>query len=250
MRAPSGFGRNKRLACRNHEHGAKMRIGILQTGHAPDELRGTRGDYDEHFARLLDGQGLTFKTYNVVDMDFPDDVTTCDGWLITGSKHGAYEDHPFIPPLETFIRNAYAAAVPIVGICFGHQIIAQALGGHVEKFAGGWSVGRCEYNWQGQTVALNAWHQDQVTALPEGAKVLASNDFCANAALVYQDRIFTVQAHPEFDATFIDGLATHRGPGVVPQSQLENVAANLNKPVDNDRIAAQIARFFKERVVA
>lgn len=227
-----------------------MKIGILQTGHAPDELLGKRGDYDAHFARLLDGHGFTFQTYNVVDMDFPANVDECDGWLITGSKHGAYEDHPFIPPLEDLIRTIYAAGKPMVGVCFGHQIIAQALGGHVEKFKGGWSVGRREYDWGGKPVALNAWHQDQVTRLPAGATVLASNDFCANAALVYDNRIFTVQPHPEFDATFIEGLATHRGPGVVPDNQLAEVHANLPKPVDNGLLATQIAKFFKERTLS
>ena len=227
-----------------------MKIGILQTGHAPDELRPSRGDYDAHFARLLDGHGFDFQTYNVVDMEFPDSIDACDGWLITGSRHGVYEDHAFIPPLEAFIREIYAAGIPLVGVCFGHQIIAQALGGHVEKFADGWSVGRREYDWNGQRVALNAWHQDQVITAPEGATVVASNDFCRNAALVYDNRAFTVQPHPEFDSAFIDGLVTHRGPGVVPDAQLAEAAANLNTPVDNAVLADKIARFFKERTVA
>ena len=67
---------------------------------------------------------------------FPEGIHDADGWLITGSRHGAYEDHPWIPPLEEFIRDAYAAQVPLVGICFGHQIIAQAMGGKVEKYQG------------------------------------------------------------------------------------------------------------------
>ncbi|MEJ8559876.1 type 1 glutamine amidotransferase [Yoonia sp. GPGPB17] len=227
-----------------------MRIGILQTGHAPDQLLQETGDYDALFQRLLDGHGFSFVTYNVVDMEFPDQITKCDGWLITGSKHGAYEDHAFIPPLEAFIRDVYAADIPLVGICFGHQIIAQALGGTVEKFAAGWAVGRQTYDWDGAEVALNAWHQDQVVALPDDAEVVASNDFCANAALVYGKRAFTTQPHPEFGADFIGGLARHRGPGVVPDPQLKQTLADLEKPVDNPRIAEQIARFFKERVVA
>ena len=227
-----------------------MKIGILQTGHAPDELLEELGDYADLFEKLLAGQGFEFVTYNVVDLQFPDAITDCDGWLITGSKHGAYEDHAFIPPLEAMIRDIYAANIPLVGVCFGHQIIAQALGGKVEKFKNGWAVGRQTYDWNGKPVALNAWHQDQVTTRPDTATAVATNAFCENAALVYGDRIFTVQAHPEFDAQFIGGLAKHRGPGVVPDPLLQKAHAALDTPVDNAHLARQIAGFFKERQLA
>jgi GMP synthase-like glutamine amidotransferase len=227
-----------------------MKIGILQTGHAPDELRPQTGDFADLFQRLLAGHGFDFAVYSVVDMEFPKDVHDCDGWLITGSKHGAYEDHPFIPPLEDFIRRVYAADLPLVGICFGHQIIAQAMGGRVEKFAGGWAVGRQHYQINGHDYALNAWHQDQVTIRPDAATLVGTSDFCTNAALVYDSRIFTVQPHPEFDRQVIDGLATYRGPGNVPDAQLQMVRDDLDKPVDSDRLAAQMARFFKERLLA
>lgn len=227
-----------------------MHIGILQAGHAPDAIIPDTGDFADLFRKLLAGQGLTFTTFNVVDMDFPAGTTVCDGWLITGSKHGAYEDHPFIPPLEDLIRDIYATDRPLVGICFGHQIIAQALGGKVEKFKDGWAVGRQTYDWNGDTVALNAWHQDQVVALPPEATVCASNDFCANAALIYGRKAFTVQPHPEFQSDFIDGLATHRGPGIVPDDKLNAVKADLAKPNDNSRLAALIGQFFRERSIA
>ncbi|MEL6685309.1 MAG: type 1 glutamine amidotransferase [Pseudomonadota bacterium] len=227
-----------------------MRIGILQTGHAPEEMLEKSGDVAPYFERMLEGNGFDFATYSVVDMEFPDAVSDCDGWIITGSKHGAYEDLPFIAPLEDFIRKVYDADVPLVGVCFGHQIVAQALGGTVQKFDGGWAVGRTQYDWNGETVALNAWHQDQVTTRPADATVYASNEFCENAALVYGKRAFTVQPHPEYGAGFIGGLVAYRGKGLVPDDQLARAKAGLDKPVDNPRIAAQIARFFKERVVA
>lgn len=223
-----------------------MRIGILQTGAAPDALLPTSGDYPDMFVRLLDDHGFDFTTYRVLDSQFPASVTACDGWLITGSRHGAYEDHPWIPPLEAFIRAAYAAHVPVVGICFGHQIIAQAMGGRVEKYAGGWSVGPTDYDFGGQTMTLNAWHQDQVTVTPPGAKVIASNDFCSNAALLYDDRVLTVQAHPEFQPAFIDGLMRTRGKGFVPDPLLAAAAAKLDKPLQTKTMAAQIAAFFKQ----
>lgn len=225
-----------------------MKIGILQTGHSPDELRGVMGDYATLFERLLDGQGFAFETFSVVDGDFPDGPEVCEGWLITGSKHGAYEDHPWIPPLETLIRDVYALGLPLVGICFGHQIIAQALGGTVEKFKDGWAVGRQVYDWQGEQVALNAWHQDQVTEAPEDAEIIATNPFCENAALLYGDRVFTVQAHPEFDAKAIEGLIQYRG-SAVPDPLIEAARNDLDADVANPRLAAQIGRFFKERTL-
>jgi GMP synthase (glutamine-hydrolysing) len=222
-----------------------MKIGILQTGHSPDEVRGDLGDYSDMFARLLGGHGFDFVTYNVVDGEFPAGPADADGWLITGSKHGAYEDHAWIPPLEALIRAIRDAGKPLIGVCFGHQIIAQALGGRVEKFAGGWAVGPTTYDFDGDTLTLNAWHQDQVTALPEGAKVLASNDFCANAALAYGDTILTIQPHPEFGAPLIQGLITHRAPGVVPADQIAAARDRLDTPLDSTRFADRMAAFFK-----
>ena len=179
-----------------------MQIGILQAGPVAPQLAPAFGQYGDIFARYLGNRGFTFRTYDVCAMEFPEGPEACDGWLITGSKHGVYEDHPWIPPLEELVRAIHAAKRPLIGVCFGHQIIAQALGGKVEKFAGGWAVGRQTYDWNGEEVALNAWHQDQVTTLPEGATVCASNDHCANAAIVYGQKAFTVQAHPEFGADF------------------------------------------------
>ena len=227
-----------------------MKIGILQTGHAPDALRPDTGDYADLFEQLLQGNGFTFRVWSVVDMDFPTSVTACDGWLLTGSRHGAYEDQPFIPPLEDFIRAAFEAEVPMVGVCFGHQIIAQALGGKVEKFKGGWAVGRQVYDFGGEQIALNAWHQDQVVSLPASATVCATNEFCENAALLYGKRAFTVQAHPEFETDFVQQLAEARGRGVVPDPLIDEVHAKAKDPIDNNKLAAQIARFFKERKVA
>lgn len=222
-----------------------MKIGILITGHPPEELAGN-GRYDRYFERLLGHDHFTYRSWSVVDGDMPEGVEDADGWLITGSRHGAYEDHPWIPPLEDFIRATYAARRPMIGICFGHQIIAQAMGGKVEKFAGGWSVGRTEYQLDGETYAINAWHQDQVVQKPQMAEVTGSTDFCANAALVYDDLFWTLQPHPEYGAEFMDGLIKYRGPGLVPDDQLAQASTALTKPLDSAKIAQQITDFLKK----
>ena len=227
-----------------------MKLGILQTGLAPDALRPELGDYPDMFRTLLSGRGYDFRSWHVEEMVFPDSIHDADGWLITGSRHGAYEDHPFIAPLEQFIRDAYAAAVPMVGICFGHQIIAQALGGVVEKFGRGWAVGARDYDFEGQTITLNAWHQDQVTRRPTDAKVAGSNEFCENAMLIYPGRAFTVQAHPEFSDRFVQGLIDTRAIGVVPTDQLDAARDKMGTPRDSDLIAERIDAFFRAALQA
>lgn len=222
-----------------------MLIGILQTGGAPEALKDQSGDYPDMFQRLLAGQGLTFRTWRVEAMEFPKDVHEAEGWLITGSRHGVYEDHPFIKPLEEFVRQAFAENVPVVGICFGHQLIAQAMGGTVERFDKGWAVGPTAYRFGDEELTLNAWHRDQVTKAPAGAKVLAGNEFCENAALLYQGKALTVQAHPEFADPFVQGLMETRGKGLVPDDLMAAASAKLGQPKDEHKIAARIAAFFK-----
>ena len=222
-----------------------MQIGILQTGHAAPAMRAAVGDYSDYFALFLAGQGLSFATFNVIDCIFPASVHDCDGWLITGSRHGAYADLPWIAKLEVFLRDAYAARVPIVGICFGHQILAQALGGKVEKFSQGWSVGPTDYDWGGETVRLNAWHQDQVTDLPEDAEVLAGNAFCQYAALAYGDRALTVQAHPEYDDDASRVRIEARGPTMGIDDQLKSATDAMGQPDGRARMAQEIGDFFR-----
>ena len=226
-----------------------MKIGILVTGHIAEALRGTHGEYDRMFARFLDGHGFTFQAWFVVDGQFPDGPEEADGWLISGSRHGTYEDHDWIPPLEDLVRDIVASGRPLVGICFGHQLIAQALGGRVEKVARGWSVGRTTYDAEDGPLTLDAWHQDQVVELPEGARVLVRSDFCPYAALAYGDRVLSYQAHPEFAAEYTRDLLDKRGPGIVPDDLLAAARAQIGKPNDSGRIAQTIADFFKRAKV-
>jgi len=233
------------------------RLGILQAGHAPEELIDTFPNYNAMFPRLLGESSFDYRHWPVVDNSFPDSINEADAWLITGSRHGVYEDHPWIKPLEELIREIFAAGQPIVGICFGHQIIAQALGGKVEKFDGGWAVGHVDYtvdsglfegpnieeiNKDTDSLGLMAYHQDQVIEPPSMAKTVGSNEFCRHAVLVYGDNAFTMQPHPEFSGDFVDGLIETRGK-ILPPAIREHAAEGLNKPIAQSGVADTLRQF-------
>jgi GMP synthase-like glutamine amidotransferase len=224
-----------------------MRIGILQCGHAPDSVQTKHGDFDVMFKALLHGHDFTYKTWDVVDNEFPLSVDDADGWLITGSKHGAYENHSFISSLSLLIKKIYAKETPMVGVCFGHQIIAQALGGKVEKFSGGWVLGRQEYKLgAGDFVALNAWHQDQVTCRPGDSEIIATNDFCKNAGLVYGRKALTIQPHPEFSNKIMeDYLMARKSSPVYPKNLMETAQSLTKTKTHTSTIANDFAAFFK-----
>jgi GMP synthase-like glutamine amidotransferase len=239
-----------------------MRIGILQTGDAPEELQDQNGNYSDMFVRLL-GQhdaDFEFNIFRVIDGQIPDDVNLCEGWLITGSRFSVYGKQPWIPGLKEFIRRIIDADQPLVGICFGHQIIAEALGGRVEKSDKGWGLGLDTYTivpgsplGQLDKITLNIFHQDQIVELPPGAEVFASSDFCKYAGLYIGEQIMTIQAHPEFRNEFNRQLLTARKSSVIPEP-LANKAINeleeVKTQADSDRFGAGLGAFFKSHRVA
>jgi GMP synthase-like glutamine amidotransferase len=239
-----------------------MIIGILQTGDVPGELLQQHGNYNNMFERLL-GQtqaDFEFQVYRVVDGQIPNDAGDCEGWLITGSKFSVYGKQTWVPALKNFIREIVDAKIPLVGICFGHQIIAEALGGRVEKSDKGWGLGFDTYTLapgssidEQNQITLNIFHQDQIVELPPGAEVYASSNFCPYAGLLIGDRVLTIQAHPEFDTEFNRHLLEVRKTSVIPEPLAHKAIEALNEPAvlaDSNRFGEWIVEFFKSLRVA
>lgn len=238
-----------------------MKIGILETGEVHPDLKSRHGDYPAMFAALLGAADptLEFATVRVVAGETPASPTQADAWLVTGSRHGVYDALPWIEPLKAFLRASVAAGVPVVGVCFGHQILAEALGGSAAKSDRGWALGVQDYEvtarpgWMTDLpdrFAVRALHQDQVVRLPEAATVLARSAQCDYAALAYGDpeRPFAIslQPHPEFDAGFMDELIALRAGTAFPGEAAAEARTSLAREVHGEHWARLIVAFLRQ----
>jgi GMP synthase-like glutamine amidotransferase len=224
---------------------AAMKVAILETGYPPGNLSEQFGDYPGMFAELL-GPGFEVESFDVQAGHLPDPVAH-RAYLITGSPAGVYDPLPWIEPLQQFIRSADCARM--VGICFGHQVMAEALGGHVEKSDKGWGAGLHRYSvirsepWidSAGTIAIPASHQDQVVVQPPDTEVVAASDFTPFAGLAWTDRpAISFQFHPEFSPAFAKALIEKRY-DIVPNP--DGAIASLDAPNDNQRVAQWIRDF-------
>lgn len=231
-------------------------ITIIETGLVPQRHREQHGSFPDMFARMIRAgeSRAAIETVSIPKGDALPDPRRLEAVLITGAAAGVYDDLDWIAPLEDFVRTAYANRTPMVGVCFGHQLIAQALGGTVRKSEKGWGIGRHVYRVRpengvldGETVAVAASHQDQVIAPPGDARTILSSDFTPHAGLVYANgATLTVQPHPEFGVEFARVCCDLRE-GNAPEAVVATARASLAEPLDNARLGGAITRFLTKR---
>jgi len=222
-----------------------MKVAILETGRPPGKLAEQFGDYPAMFERLL-GPGFEVESFDVAAGELPSPAAH-SAYLITGSPAGVYDPLPWIAPLQAFIREAKDSKM--VGICFGHQVMAEALGGHVEKSDKGWGAGLHRYRIVGSEpwmdgageIAAPASHQDQVVIQPPSTELVATSPFTKYAALAWTDRpAISFQFHPEFSPAFAKALIEKRY-DIVPNP--DAALASLDAPNDNERVGGWIRSF-------
>ena len=234
---------------------ANMYIGILKTDAVRPEWTPDFGEYPDMFKRLLleANSSVGFAVWDVEEGVHPmdGDIDAVDGFIITGSKSSAYDDKQWIRDLEALIQKLHARRKKMVGICFGHQIIAKALGGVVSKSDKGWGVGIHTYELdkapfdgaQSGQLKLVVSHQDQVHELPPGARNIMSNAHCENAGFVMGDHIFTLQGHPEFIDEYSEAIMSFRYDMIGADRVAQGRASLQQDDHEGDRVAGWMLSF-------
>jgi GMP synthase-like glutamine amidotransferase len=229
------------------------RLGVLECDHIDPRFRHIGGDVVDMLRTLFDrhvaGAGLELVPYDVVGGVLPEGPGECDAWLCPGSRHSVYDPLPWIADLVAFVREVHRAGRPYVGICFGHQVLAQALGGKVEPAATGWGAGVETITvdravaWMdppAEELALHFMHQDQVVEPPPGGVVLGHAPHCSAALLVVGERMMGVQAHPEFTPAYTDALLVDRV-ARIGDEEVAAARAGLARPTDEATITRWMA---------
>ena len=230
-----------------------LRICILETDVLRPELVDQYQGYGRMFEHLFTHQPIAaeFRVYNVVNGEYPDDDEVFDAYLVTGSKADSFGDDPWIATLKVFLLERYTRGDKLLGVCFGHQLLALLLGGRSERAHQGWGVGTHRYvmaakaPWlspQVEELTLLISHQDQVTQLPENATVIASSDFCPYAAYHIGDQVLCFQGHPEFIHDYSRALLELRQQHLGPEVYSKGVAS-LDQQHQGTTVAEWMMRF-------
>ena len=197
------------------------------------------------------GSKFEYTIYDVTKNHFPEDIDECDAYLTTGSRHSVNDGYSWIAELEEIVRECQKQKKKLVGICFGHQLLAKALGGEVKQSDVGLGIGlinnrlRQHESWMNphQTqFNMIISHEDQIVQNPKGATLLASNDHCENFIVQFDDNLLGIQGHPEFNKDFCRALMKVRA-DTISDSKLEAGYDSLSNTPNNSLVMQWITHF-------
>ena len=232
-----------------------MNIGLIGCDDVPERFQALAGTYRSMFEGLLRPHlpEAQFTWFDTRKGELPDSPDACDAYLCTGSRHSVYEDRDWIAAAKSYIRTLHEARKPFVGVCFGHQLLADALGGEVVKAQQGWGVGVHEMRvtqpepWmqpRQDDCRLQYMHGDQVQRLPPGGVVLAAAPHCPVAMFRVGERMLGIEGHPEFSAAYVEALLRERRDRI-GAARTDAALASLDQDTDDALVARWIANFLK-----
>jgi len=233
-----------------------MKLALLQCGNIPEKFHAaTGGDSDVIFSSHFNqyAEGVTIEAYNVSDGIYPSSMDDHDGYILNGSRFSVYDDEEWVKQLKVYVSELHAVQKKFIGICFGHQMIAEALGGKVTKSPNGWGVGahtfdvRVQESWmkppmQQYTILMSC--QDQVQTLPPDSTVLAGNDFCPVGMFRVGQHFLGMQGHPEFNIAFSKTLMDSRQDRI-PADTIERGMQSLDSSISTQELTDWMVNFIR-----
>lgn len=233
-----------------------MRLGLLVCDHVAPRFTGIAGDYPDMFEAMFAAHPeVDLVHYDLTANSYPVGARDCDAWITTGSRLSVNDTEPWIEWLADFVPELARTEVPFLGVCFGHQMLARALGGRVDRSNRGWGIGvktvdisNPPPDWLGLSDyrVLNS-HQDQIADLPPGAAVIGSNSHCPVSMVTVGESLMGLQGHPEFPAAYARALIEDRRGGLIPEHVADAGLASLETQPDNAALAAALVRFVSQR---
>lgn len=234
-----------------------MKLCILDNDILEGHLAETYSSFGALFIRLFESVGAdwTMDVFDTQHGQYPASFDGYDAVLLTGSRADSFSDAPWVVELRRRVTELLAQHKKMVGVCFGHQLIALCLGATVGRAPQGWGAGRMTYDWhrpdlphaEDRTqIALLASHQDQVFELPPGATLVASSDFCPVAAFTVGDAVFCIQPHPEFKESLSAHLMDKRRE-LLGEEKYHASRASLEHGHEGEDVARMVVAFLEGR---
>jgi len=232
-----------------------MRVGLLLCDDVAESLKDKHGSYPQMFAGLFESvdEQIVINVYPVIDGVYPESIDECDGYISTGSRYSVNDDAHWIAEFEAFIARLFSSNKKFVGICFGHQMMAKALGGEVVSSPKGWGIGvmtttiKHRPAWMEmdiQQLALVVSHRDQVTKMPTGAELIAGSEFCPCYMMQVGEHFLGIQGHPEFSKSYVRDLMMMRRDAISVQ-RVKTGIASLSLASDDASVSRMIVKFLR-----